>query len=148
MAQRIVSDRTQNGPFFGLYDLGRVPGIGSKIYEKITSLPWLEEKYGQLPMVDELLGRWTGKHPDLNEVAGKFKEVAGFEGCMILHRDGDLLATSWQVESPERLQAMAPQILKKVKHYMRHIVQGETYSVTVFLEGSHSPSWKARISVS
>ena len=135
MAQRIVDDRKENGPFFGLYDLGRVPGIGSKIYEKITGQPWLEEKYGQLPLVDELLGRWTGKHPDLKVVAGKFKEIAGFEGCMILHRDGDLLATSWQVESPDRLQAMAPQILKKVKHYMRHIVQGETYSVTVFLEG-------------
>lgn len=135
MAQRIVEDRTENGPFFGLYDLGRVSGIGSKIYEKITGQPWLEEKYGQLPLVDELLGRWTGKHPDLKDVAAKFKEIAGFEGCMILHRDGDLLATSWQVESPDRFQAMVPQILKKVKHYMRHIAQGETYSVTVFLEG-------------
>ncbi len=135
MAQHIVQDRTENGPFFGLYDLGRVPGIGSKIYEKITGQPWLEEKYGQLHLVDELLGRWTGKHPDLKDVAAKFKAIPGFEGCMILHRDGDLLATSWQVDSPERLQAMAPQILKKVKHYMRHIAQGETYSVTVFQEG-------------
>lgn len=135
MARRVVEDRKQNGPFFGLYDLGRVPGIGEKTYEKITGQPWLEEKYGQLPLVDELLGRWTGKHPDLKDVAGKFKAIAGFEGCMILHRDGDLLATSWQVQSPDRLQAMAPQILKKVKHYMRHIAQGETYSVTVFLEG-------------
>lgn len=135
MAQHIVEDRTENGPFFGLYDLGRVPGIGSKIYEKITGQPWLEEKYGQLHLVDELLGRWTGKHPDLKDVAAKFKAIPGFEGCMILHRDGDLLATSWQVDSPERLQAMAPQILKKVKHYMRHIAQGETYSVTVFQEG-------------
>ena len=135
MAHRIVEDRTQNGPFFGLYDLGRVPGIGEKIYEKITGQPWLEEKYGQLPLVDELLGRWTGKHPLLKDVAEKFKKIAGFEGCMILHRDGDLLATSWQIESPEHLQAMAPQILKNVKHYMRHISSSETYSVTVFHEG-------------
>ena len=135
MAQRIVEDRTQNGPFFGLYDLGRVPGIGSKIYEKITSQPWLEEKYGQLQTVDEILGRWTGRHPDLGDVTAKFKAIPGFEGCMILHRDGHLLATSWQIESPDRLQAMAPQMLKKVKHYMRYIVQGETYSVTIFIEG-------------
>ena len=135
MAQRIVEDRTRNGPFFGLYDLGRVPGIGSKIYEKITNQPWLEEKYGQLQMVDEILGRWTGRHPDLGDVTAKFKAIPGFEGCVILHRDGHLLATSWQVESPDRLQAMAPQILKKVKHYMRYIVQGETYSVTIFIEG-------------
>ena len=135
MAQRIVEDRKVNGPFFGLYDLGRVSGIGSKVYEKITGQPWLEEKYAQLPLVDKLLGRWTGKHPDLKDVAAKFKTIPGFEGCMILHRDGDLLASSWQVDMPDRLQAMAPQILKKVKYYMRHIAQGETYSVTVFLEG-------------
>jgi competence ComEA-like helix-hairpin-helix protein len=135
MAQRIVEDRTQNGPFFGLYDLGRVPGIGSKIYEKITGQPWLDEKYGQLRLVNEILGRWTGRHPDFGDVAAKFKAIPGFEGCVILHRDGHLLAASWQIESPERLQAMAPQMMKKVKHYMRHIMQGELCSVTVLLEG-------------
>ena len=135
IAHRIVENRKEHGPFFGLYDLGRVPGIGEKIYEKITGQPWLEEKYGQLPLVDELLGRWTGKHPQLKDVAEKFKKIPGFDGCIIIHRDGDLLATSWQVESPERLQAMAPQILKNVKHYMRHISSSETYSVTVFHEG-------------
>ncbi len=135
MAHRIVENRKEHGPFFGLYDLGRVPGIGEKIYERITGQPWLEEKYGQLALVDELLGRWSGKHPRLEDVAEKFRQIAGFEGCIILHRDGDLLATSWRVESPERVQAMAPQILKKVKHYMRHISSTETYSVTVFHEG-------------
>jgi competence ComEA-like helix-hairpin-helix protein len=135
MAQRIVAERIQNGPFFGLYDLGRVPGIGAKIYEKMTGQPWLEEKYGQLPMVNEILGRWTGRHPDFRDVAAKFKAIPGFEGCVILHRDGYLLAASWQMESPDRLQAMAPQMFKKVKHYMRHIVQGDLCSVTVSYEG-------------
>ncbi len=135
VARSIVEDRVKNGPFFGFYDLGRVMGIGAKVYEKITGQPWLDEKYGQLAMVDMILGRWSGHHPDLKDVVSKFRTIPGFEGCAILHRDGHLLAASWEFEAPDRVQAMAPQILKRVKHYMRNVSPGEVYSVTVFMEG-------------
>jgi competence protein ComEA len=40
LAERIVSDREENGPFRSIDDLNRVEGIGPKTLEKIR--PWLE----------------------------------------------------------------------------------------------------------
>ena len=131
LAEKIVQERTSGGPFFGFYDLARVAGIGRKAFEKITGLPWREEQYGQLDLVNRMLEHKGGGLPDLKEVAGRFKELPGIEGCAILHRDGHLLATSWEAKPSEALQARAPQIFKRVAYYMRHISPEETMGVTV-----------------
>lgn len=133
LAEKIVQERVSGGPFFGFYDLARVAGIGRKAFEKITGLPWREEQYGQLDLVNRLLEHKGGGLPDLKEVAGRFKELPGIEGCAILHRDGHLLATSWEAKPSEALQAMAPQIFKRVAYYMRHISPEEIMGVTVSL---------------
>jgi len=133
LAEKMVQERVSGGPFFGYYDLARVAGIGRKAFEKITGLPWREEQYGQLELVNRMLEHKGGGLPDLKEVAGRFKELPGIEGCAILHRDGHLLATSWEAKPSEALQAMAPQIFKRVAYYMRHISPEETMGVTVSL---------------
>ena len=135
LAQRIVDDRNTSGPFFDYYDLSRVPGIGRRIYERITGKLWREENYGQLTIVNNLLERADGKLPNLNDVAQRFKMLPGFEGCAIMHRDGFLLANSWDDAHTDDLQAMAPQIVKRVTHYMRRVSDGEVASVSVNLVG-------------
>lgn len=135
MAHRIVEDREKNGPFYDIYDLGRVPGISSRMFEKMTDRPWREDIYGQLSVVDLVLGKWEKGLPDLREIAARFQKVPGFEGCVIVHRDGDLIATSWDQESSKRMEALAPQIIKRVAQYMKNIGSGETISVAVFLDG-------------
>lgn len=134
MAERIVEDRTENGPFYALYDLARVPGVGAKLFEKITGWKWHEDMYGQLTVVNLVLDKWDGGLPDLNSVAMRFQALTGFEGCVILHRDGHLLATSWNPKSSQALEAMGPQIVKRTAQYMKSVCPGETMSVTVFLE--------------
>ncbi len=37
-AERIVADRTRNGPFASLSDLARVPGIGASVVERLAGL--------------------------------------------------------------------------------------------------------------
>ena len=43
LAERIVADRTENGPFAKKEDLMRVKGIGEKTYEKLQDLITVEE---------------------------------------------------------------------------------------------------------
>ena len=43
LAERIVVDRTENGPFAKKEDLMRVKGIGEKTYEKLQDLITVEE---------------------------------------------------------------------------------------------------------
>lgn len=134
LAERIVQDRAQNGPFFAFYDLARVPGIGSKAFERITGQPWREDLYGQLAIVDQIVGRWDGGFPVLRDVATRYKMQPGFDGCAIVHRDGYLLASSWDLEASEAIEAMGPQIVKRVTQYMKHICRDEVISVTASLE--------------
>ena len=134
MAEHIVEDRMENGPFYALFDLARVPGVGAKLFEKITGWKWHEDSYGQLNVVNLVLDKWDGGLPDLNAVAERFQALTGFEGCVILHRDGHLLASSWNPKSSQALEAMGPQIVKRTAQYMKSVCPGETMSVTVFME--------------
>lgn len=134
MAERIVADRDQNGPFYALYDLARVSGIGAKMFEKITGWRWHEDLYGQLAIVNQVLDKWDGGLPDLAVVAQRFKALSGFDACVMLHADGHLLATSWDEGPSQALEAMAPQIVKRVAQYMKNVCPEPMLSVTVFLQ--------------
>lgn len=135
MAERIVEDRKQNGPFYALYDLARVSGIGSRLFERITGWTWHEDLYGQLSVVNQVLDKWDGGLPNLNLVAQRFNALSGFDACVILHRDGHLLASSWDESFNQPMEAMAPQIIKRVSQYMKNVCPEELLSVTAFLQG-------------
>jgi len=131
MALRIVEDRQQHGPFYDLYDLGRVPGVGKRGFERITGLPWREELYGQVGTVTAVLGLWEGKIPDFKGIAERFKQLPDFDGCVIIHRDGNVLASSWELDPERPIETVAPQVTKRVIHYMKSVCADETLSVTV-----------------
>jgi len=134
-AERIVQDRGINGPFFDVYELFRVRGIGSRVIEKITGRTWPEDIYGQFPLVMEIIGRWEERLPHLKEIVARFKAQSGFDGCAVLHRDGHLLAANWENLPEEEMEAMAPQIIKRVAMYMKSLTPDETQSVTANIEG-------------
>ncbi len=69
--------------------------------------------------------------PDFVGVVERFKSVPGFEACAIIHREGDLLATSWKGRAGDMLEVIAPQVLKRVSSYMEHLEEGPMTSVTV-----------------
>lgn len=133
MAERIVEDRTKNGPFYALYDLARVDGIGARLFEKITGWKWREDLYGQLNIVNQVLDKWDGGLPNLNLVAQRFNVISGFDACVVLHRDGHLLASSWDDKPSQAMEAMGPQIIKRVEQYIKNVCPEDMLSVTVFL---------------
>ncbi len=133
MAERIVEDRKANGPFYALYDLARVPGVGARLFEKITGWKWYEDLYGQLNVVNQVLDKWDGGLPNLSVVAQRFNELSGFDACVILHRDGHLLATSWSESASQSMEAMGPQIIKRVSQYIKNVCPEEMLSATIFL---------------
>jgi len=135
MAQRLEEERRLNGCFFDLCDLARVAGIEYNVFEQITGMAWSEELYREMRTANKVLGSVEDGMPDVEQVALRFKLLDGFEGCIITHSDGDLLASSWDPNASDTLKAMGPQIIKRVKRYMDEIGIGETLSVVIVMEG-------------
>ncbi len=77
----------------------------------------------------------AGRLPDPASLTARFREIEGFEGCAIVHRDGDMLATSWTGKGSDMLEVMAPQIVKRVRQYMEHVSVEPPLSVTVAVSG-------------
>jgi predicted regulator of Ras-like GTPase activity (Roadblock/LC7/MglB family) len=82
-------------------------------------------------LLKKVLGDEETRQADFSEVAARFKDVGGFEGCAIIHREGDLLATSWTHKATDMLEVISPQIWKRVSGYVEHLGEGEMKSVTV-----------------
>ncbi|MBN1268015.1 MAG: helix-hairpin-helix domain-containing protein [Kiritimatiellae bacterium] len=134
MAQKIVEDRQVNGPFFYLLDLARVPGLGRKTFEHLTGLPLRKQIFQYLGVVGQVLGKTMDGVPDVRQVATRFKELEGFEGCVLAHEDGYVLAESWETAKSEAFGAFAPQMYKKMGQYLRRLDLGGIGSITFFLE--------------
>lgn len=155
MAIRIVEDRELNGAFTDEYDLARVQGIGMKLFESITGKAWREDLCGRREILANILDSSHDHIPDIRSVASHIAETRGFEGCVIAHSEGYVLASSWSHDKNEALGAFAPQMFKKVAQYIRRLEMGgmdaftfffETYPITLvnsgdlFIAAIHSPN--------
>lgn len=134
MAEKIVQDREANGPFFYLLDLARIPGLGAKTFQQITGLPLRTGVFRYLPIVNRVLGRSPTGVPDVREVAANFKELDGFEGCVLAHADGYVMASTWAHAKDEAFGAFAPQMHKKMGWYLKQLDLGGVGSITFFME--------------
>lgn len=134
LAVRIVQDREINGRFSDVYDLSRVQGIGAKIFESITGLPWREDLCGRREILANILDSSKDSIPDIKRVSQRVAETKGFEGCVIAHDEGHVLASSWDHEKNEALGAFAPQMFKKVVQYISRLELGEMDAFTFFFE--------------
>jgi competence ComEA-like helix-hairpin-helix protein len=134
LAERIVRTRQERGFFLDFADLARVPGLGRKTYEKITGLPWPENE-DEVP--EDLMGVLAASADhflNVREITARFSTLPGFEGCIIAHQDGYVLASSWADASGDAVGAFAPQIFKKIARYVNQLRQGKMKSVTVMLD--------------
>jgi competence ComEA-like helix-hairpin-helix protein len=133
LAARIVRFRERHNGFTSVDDLTRVPGVGPSTFERLTGSSWSEARDSVRRTLNYLFGTNESAMPDLDEVAKRFKDLPGFKGCLITHEEGHLMAASWDHENQEMLGAMAPQMFKKVTHYMEPLGMGEVNPLTLFL---------------
>lgn len=133
MAQSIVKNRDAFGPFLTVHDLGRVPGIGPAAFVRITGLPWREDAHAKREKVMAIVGATQEGHVSVQEVAKRFAEVEGFEGCLIVDADGDMLASHWINGSPEVIGAFAPYVIQKLAPMLQSIEAGQCDMITIFI---------------
>jgi len=107
------------------------PAAESKVLEPPKAKPVRDAE----TVLNQVMGRDAARRPDFAEVASRFKELGGFEGCAIIHREGDLLATSWEHKATDMLEVISPQICKRVAGYVEHLDEGAMKSVTVSVAG-------------
>jgi competence ComEA-like helix-hairpin-helix protein len=134
LAYRIVAEREVNGPFMDVLDLARVPGLGRKTFTKITDMRWPEGEEALPESRKHILSFTDDGFLNVRTVAEKFGELPGFEGCILAHRDGYVLAASWDHTAKDAMGAFAPQIFKKVAGYLKRLDMGAMDCMTVVLD--------------
>lgn len=134
LAVRIIEDREINGRFRDIYDIARVQGIGQKMFESMTGAVWREDLCGRREILANILDSSKDSIPDIKGVANRVAETKGFDGCVIAHSDGYVLASTWQHEKNDALGAFAPQMFKKVVQYIRRLEMGDMDAFTFFFE--------------
>lgn len=133
LAQTIVRNRETFGPFITVHDLGRVPGIGPSAFVRITGLPWREDAHAHRERVMNIVGASAEGRISVQEVAKRFGEVEGFEGCIIVDSDGDTLAAHWTNGSTEALGAFAPYVVQKIAPMMQSMEAGQCDMISIFV---------------
>lgn len=134
LAHRIVHNRETKGPFLDLLDLARVPGLGRKTFRKITGMRWPEGEEALPETRSNVLSFSSDGYLNVKDVAARFSALPGFQGCVVAHQDGYVLASGWANKADQALGAFAPQIFKKVERYVRRLNMGPLDCMTVILD--------------
>lgn len=134
LAEKIVANRIENGPFKDVYDLARVPGVKGKVFQRITGMVWPAQLFRHREQVATLIGVVGNEIPDVRGVAQRFKEIEGFTGCIMIDQDGLTLASTWEHPSAEALGAFAPQMFKKLSRYVKQLKMGNIRTLTFFTD--------------
>jgi len=133
LAETIVNNRETFGPYLTIHDLGRVPGIGPAAFVRITGLPWREDAAAKREKVLAIVGATPEGGISVQEVAQRFAEVEGFEGCLIVDSDGDMLASHWAGGSAEVVGAFAPMVIQRVAPMMQTMETGQCDMISIFV---------------
>lgn len=133
LAETIVKNRETFGPYLTIHDLGRVPGIGPAAFVRITGLPWREDAAAKREKVLAIVGATSDGGISVQEVARRFAEVEGFEGCLIVDSDGDMLASHWAGGSAEIIGAFAPMVIQKIAPMMQTMESGQCDMISIFV---------------
>lgn len=133
LARTIVTNRETFGPFLTVHDLGRVPGVGPAAFVRITGLPWREDAAAKREKVMAIVGATPEGGISVQEIAKRFAEVEGFEGCIIVDSDGDMLASHWSHGSAEVIGAFAPFVIQKIAPMMQTMEAGQCDMISLFV---------------
>lgn len=114
LAERIVTYRTEHGPFKSIFDLCNVPKLSRRIFALMTGMPYSEKRYHRRNKLASLLKISFAEAGNLKVIVEKISQGWGIAGCVIADKDGFILAESNCGPEAEKLGAMVPRIVKQI----------------------------------
>lgn len=129
LAARMATGR----PYKTIYDLGSVPGIGRRLFEKLTG-QMLPPGGVDVSAIATILGEPDQEMTPLREIATRVAEMRGVRGCILGHEDGHVMAESTSNKKQKIFGAIAPQIYKSVKKYLDLLDVGAPKSLMIAIE--------------
>jgi len=131
LARRIVAHR----PYRSVYDLVSVPGIGKRLFRRITG------RNCPLGVMDstalrQIFPAVPGDTVSLRDVARRVAQMPGVRGCVLSHADGRLLASFWKRGGPafSGVETITPQIFKQIQKYFDLLKIAGPDAITLFLD--------------
>ncbi len=114
-AALVVSYRAAHGPFASVYGLLDVPGIGRKLFKRLTGLEAAPTKRrDRHEVLNAQLGFEPGERPSLGRIAERTAERFALAGCVIGGRDGMVLARSPGMgDEADRYAALVPRMYQR-----------------------------------
>ncbi|MGD0651094.1 MAG: helix-hairpin-helix domain-containing protein [Verrucomicrobiia bacterium] len=127
LAKRIIEFRDARGQFTSIEELREIPGIGRKTFRALAGI--------EPRALNRLLGVEHDRELSLQEIVRLTSALPGVDGCMLAMSDGLFLTG----ELPPHLDrsavsVFAPQLFKKVGHYMRELRVGQIRRFTIFTD--------------
>ena len=128
LASRIVARR----PFRTIFELADVPGIGPRLFQRLTGMQALKSSVST-NHIEEILGSSSDSLPPIREVAQRIAAISGINGCILSQEDGYVLASAWRRGEGQALGAIAPQIFKQIGKYFDVLHMPGPRSITLFM---------------
>lgn len=136
-AEIIVRYRQEHGPFKSLFDLVEVPGVGRRLFMRMTGLnPALTKRRDRHLVLQQLLGGTGTLPPGLSEIAAQTALQTDAVGAILSGADGIVLARSEGVERSEHYAALAPAICRRLKRYVRRLSARPSAPISLILPGA------------
>ncbi len=129
----IAAAIAENRPYETVYDLGKIHGIGRRLFHRLTKMH-LPPSGVTADAFSEILGDPKEKMLPLREIADRIAAMRGISSCILGHEDGHVMASSTKNRDQKFFGAIAPQITKSIKKYLSLMDVDEPQSFTLFLE--------------
>lgn len=121
IAASIIEYRQQHGPFPSIYDLAEMPGIGPKLFTRMTGLT-LKERRNRHAVLNQLVGLDGAAALPVATLLEAICRAIGVKGGLLSNRDGIPLAnTAAMAEKADQLGALVPQMFRRSERYLRPI---------------------------
>ncbi|MDZ4198913.1 MAG: helix-hairpin-helix domain-containing protein [Kiritimatiellia bacterium] len=132
-AKRLVHYRTQQGPFKSIYDLLSIPGVGRKVFCRMTGLNHrLRYRYDRHETLNHLLGLPPDARPTLLQVATRAAASIRAEGCILADNDGIVLAQSEGIgDDVEKMAALSPKLFRRTRRYLKQLSREPVYALAL-----------------
>lgn len=121
IAASIIEYREQNGRFASIYDFASMPGIGPKLFIRMTGLDLMERR-NRHAVLNRLVGLDGAAALPVGTLLEAICRAIGVQGGLLSNSDGMPLAyTPKMAEKADQYGALVPQMFRRSERYLRPV---------------------------